>query len=852
MLQDCRLAILFAVILLLFLPGSSMAAHYLIYGQAQIQYWPQHPTDTPVTAPFANERIEIWDQIQRVTYDYTNANGDYNIDWYMGMKPYYLWSQLTNSYVDICDGLLGNPVSHSHAVSAFDYVEQHNWTYSVGGQENVFYHINRVHNFFKNTLGYNGMDYQMDVHINVSEWIGHLPWVGWGGGAASNGEDIWITEDGEGHKYSDVLYHEYTHNVLDHIYAQDLHDSGLMGRSLAEGLCDYFAATLNGDQRIGEGYISPYRELEPNRYYPADYGSDAHDNGRILGGACWDLRSSLGASTTDALVFNTLFVTPRARTFQQFLDNMLVADDNDGNLENGTPHDAQILANFRLHGIYPSKIYVPGNYSTIQAGINAASSGTTVLISAGTYYESLTMKTGVDLKRSGAGTVTIRPGGPRPIAVFNGVGNILVENINFRAACDHDAVDVINCAGGIRFSSCHFYDSGLLAGVYVSGGTSSVSFEKCSFHGNHEGLKVNNSTPTFNYGEMKNNVYSNTYGVYCTNQGIPYLSPNNNFSWPSTNSSYDIRATSSVTGDIHAEQNYWGEGGREPAVLHDGSGTIITSNPLSTPAKIVVDTRPLAQAQEKLFSGDRSGALADFKAIIAASASQEEALAAVHGVMFASNQTPEEVEVALSYLEGIQSDHKGSEIGAAALYVSISGLVSQGSPGEALSKIDQILRDHPTSPYVPYALLEKAFLLDYTYGDEQGTEEVFAQIAAIYPDWELTPMVKTRLEAWRQARAGLPEEEKSVVSLSCYPNPANPTTTICLQLPRTARVSVLIYNVLGQSVRTLLDDVVLGPGAHAIRWDGRDAAGQELASGIYVCTLKAGKLMRARRIVLLR
>ncbi len=471
-----------------------------------------------------------------------------------------------------------------------------------------------------------------------------------------------------------------------------------------------------------------------------------------------------------------------------------------------------------------------------------------------TYYESLTMKTGVDLKRSGAGTVTIRPGGPRPIAVFNGVGDILVENINFRAACDHDAVDVINCAGGIRFSSCHFYDSGLLAGVYVSGGTSSASFEKCSFHGNHEGLKVNNSTPTFNYGDRKNRVYSNTYGVYCRNQGIPYLSPNNNFSWPSTNSSYDIRATSSVTGDIHAEQNYWGDGGREPAVRHDHEDyTIITSNPLSSPAtKIVVDPSPLARAQEKLFSGDRAGALADFKAIIAAPASQEEALAAVHGVMFASNQTPEEVEAALSYLEGIQKSHRGSEIGAAGLYVSISGLVSQGRPGEALSKIDQILRDHPTSLYVPYALLEKAFLLDYTYGDEQGAAEVLAQIAATYPDWELTPMVKTRLEAWRQARAGLPEEEESVVSLSSYPNPANPTTTICLGLPRTARVSVLIYNVLGQSVRTLLDDVVLGPGAHAIRWDGRDAAGQELASGIYVCTLKAGKLMRARGIVLLR
>jgi hypothetical protein len=65
-----------------------------------------------------------------------------------------------------------------------------------------------------------------------------------------------------------------------------------------------------------------------------------------------------------------------------------------------------------------------------------------------------------------------------------------------------------------------------------------------------------------------------------------------------------------------------------------------------------------------------------------------------------------------------------------------------------------------------------------------------------------------------------------------YPNPFNPTTSIAYNMPRSANLSIKIYNVRGQLVRTLIDEVVpAGPGA--VDWDGSDDRGEAAASGIY-------------------
>lgn len=85
-----------------------------------------------------------------------------------------------------------------------------------------------------------------------------------------------------------------------------------------------------------------------------------------------------------------------------------------------------------------------------------------------------------------------------------------------------------------------------------------------------------------------------------------------------------------------------------------------------------------------------------------------------------------------------------------------------------------------------------------------------------------------------------------------YPNPANPETTIRFALRASERVSLAVYNLVGQRVRTLMDGVPVDSGSHAVVWDGTDRLGRPMASGVYVVRLQAGNQTHHQKITLLR
>ena len=110
-----------------------------------------------------------------------------------------------------------------------------------------------------------------------------------------------------------------------------------------------------------------------------------------------------------------------------------------------------------------------------------------------------------------------------------------------------------------------------------------------------------------------------------------------------------------------------------------------------------------------------------------------------------------------------------------------------------------------------------------------------------------------------------------------YPNPFNPATTIAFdvspqyepsepsqqpgaenepQVPQEARIlnvptSLKIYNLLGQLVKTLMDDE-LSPGRYELIWDGTDENGEKVASGVYLYRLKTPQSQITRRMILLK
>ena len=84
-----------------------------------------------------------------------------------------------------------------------------------------------------------------------------------------------------------------------------------------------------------------------------------------------------------------------------------------------------------------------------------------------------------------------------------------------------------------------------------------------------------------------------------------------------------------------------------------------------------------------------------------------------------------------------------------------------------------------------------------------------------------------------------------------YPNPFNPTTKIVFEIPQNENVSLKIYNLNGELIRTIADKN-LSSGHFEMEWNGENDLGNSVTSGIYIYRLIAGKFDRSAKMILLR
>ena len=84
-----------------------------------------------------------------------------------------------------------------------------------------------------------------------------------------------------------------------------------------------------------------------------------------------------------------------------------------------------------------------------------------------------------------------------------------------------------------------------------------------------------------------------------------------------------------------------------------------------------------------------------------------------------------------------------------------------------------------------------------------------------------------------------------------YPNPFNPTTTIKFSLKDNQKASVVVYNIKGQKVSTLVDDM-LEKGNHEIIWNGTNEHGKQIGSGIYFIRMQTNNYNKVQKVVLMK
>ncbi|MDD3050706.1 MAG: T9SS type A sorting domain-containing protein, partial [Candidatus Cloacimonetes bacterium] len=94
-------------------------------------------------------------------------------------------------------------------------------------------------------------------------------------------------------------------------------------------------------------------------------------------------------------------------------------------------------------------------------------------------------------------------------------------------------------------------------------------------------------------------------------------------------------------------------------------------------------------------------------------------------------------------------------------------------------------------------------------------------------------------------------EPVTQLSVNNYPNPFNPTTNIVLNIPKEGKVNVTVYNLKGQTVNTLLNEV-LPIGQRTLVWNGTDHKGNQVSSGVYFYRVETNEKTINKKMILLK
>ncbi len=227
-------------------------------------------------------------------------------------------------------------------------------------ERSAYYHVNNIHDHATTVLpGFSGMDFSLLTNVDLTTGDCNAFYDGSSINFYLEGNDCYSLA-----RVNDVVYHEYGHGINDNYYQAN--GGNFINGAMGEGYADFWGFSLTQNPVLAPGYTisdpnAYIRRYDQNRkVYPADITGEVHADGEIIAGAWWDTYVLLGNDmqlTTDlfALAYPGLQAEAAGGNegvaFRDVLIDVLQADDDDGNLLNGTPHGDAIGEGFRLHGI---------------------------------------------------------------------------------------------------------------------------------------------------------------------------------------------------------------------------------------------------------------------------------------------------------------------------------------------------------------------------------------------------------------------------------------------------------------------------------------------------------------------
>lgn len=336
-------------------------------GSVTAMVYPATPADTQIDRPLEGMNISITQGLTSLTAS-TNATGNYQF-LNLTSGSIDVEAHLKGPHVRVYNTETGEPGA-TFATTTVPGILDWNWSsYDPSPNDvesNAFYHVGLIRNYYRQGGPFNitpvspvgpSEDY-IDVRVR-EDYCNAYAYIGSGMitfGDDDNCEDFGLC--------ADIIYHEYTHLVVQQIYD----DAGVNiwncehGGAFHEGFSDYFGCSITGNPHHGGGCWSGRHIDSPDKKYPENYTGGSHSDGMIISGALWDVRDILGAEYTSNMAIRALKHAPA--TFSEYLDAVLEEDDNTAYSsdpsandfpEDGTPNIDVICQSFYdKHGIFHS------------------------------------------------------------------------------------------------------------------------------------------------------------------------------------------------------------------------------------------------------------------------------------------------------------------------------------------------------------------------------------------------------------------------------------------------------------------------------------------------------------------
>jgi hypothetical protein len=834
----------------------------------------------PDITPYCQDlKVDVYLGTWHLGSAYTNSSGYYSKNVPYPGDFYTVTSTLTGPHCWITD-LNGSPASYSNTATTYS---NHNWTWQGSSHYSeyfVFYYMNKVwHEYNAKVSGFSSnhwYTHQMEGQAHYGSSCNGL----------ATGTKIKIGFDNH---YGGSVYHEYTHNVIYRVNGYWLGDDyNADGRAMDEGLADYFSCSFRNDPIRH----ASNRRLDTKMKYPGSGG--AHTRGQIIGGACWDLANKSGMSLNyvNALVYEAVTNLNSEETFGDFMDEILSADDNDGNIFNGTPHDDQICDAFvNDHAIIGS--FLIGNLNILNDII--VENGATLTISPGSV---LNFNNGSSLIVRNYGTLNANGSLSSPITF---------DFISSNSSTENGLKFYSNSMATINY--CKIRNA--YRGIYQYNWYINITNSVCSncFYG----LYLYNSSPTIRYCNFHNNVYAgiylissspylynnymryNYYGVYCTSSSNPKFGYNStpgenltdnycgvycwNNSYPVLGRSYPlnggynnfVNASQNIynasSGVVYAHHIWWGT--TNPALFKiSGSGTTSYTNYLTSSVTISPEP-PLNKTSDAVYAAEENNIP------MLSELDKADELAALNNLTEARkvcldliNNYPD-YSVSYNALNLLKETFAENEFAAKKdiykyllnkkakkdLYGMAGLILAEIDKENKLEYYDEVIKNFKGERIVELVMFDKFVYYYFDKIDQKKAREILKELDNQFPLSEGAVEAHRifgdeeyfDIEPIRKSEQDHINQTVLEFSLSNnYPNPFNPTTNIPYYLPKDSRVSIIVYNIHGQKVKELINEFKPA-GSYQVTFNSSD-----LASGVYFYRIKAGDFVKTKRMLLIK